>query len=157
MASDGRLSSLVYNKTHTLSIVGHAEPGFVTAPSTPAAFGTPAPSMGGLLGGFGSPAGMLNMPVANIGKFHTASPATTSKKVVKERIEGGFLIKDPPTVIQELNIEPYIDNWTESIRWVSIYINSTLSDYTFVFVEVDTDEDVLVMFTYFGSGSLRKS
>lgn len=53
-------------------------------------------------------------------KFKAASKlSSTADRVVKERIEDGLVVKDPATVIFELKIDPYIDEWTENIRKVS--------------------------------------
>ncbi|KAJ3018118.1 UNVERIFIED_CONTAM: hypothetical protein HDU68_011312 [Siphonaria sp. JEL0065] len=62
--------------------------------------------------------GLSTMPISNAGKFQPASatkPQTTTIK--KERIEGGFLIKDPSAVVSLLGIEGVLDSWGEGMRW----------------------------------------
>ena len=39
-----------------------------------------------------------SVTVANVGRFMPASVSSSVKKVVKERVEGGFRIKDPQMV-----------------------------------------------------------
>ncbi|KAJ3101292.1 hypothetical protein HDU97_001532 [Phlyctochytrium planicorne] len=81
---------------------------FFTAPTTPL-----SPLFGG-----GSAVNVHPVPIASVGRFQTATGSLqTGKKTVKERMEGGFIIKEPQTVVNELNIEPYIDGWAEKMRW----------------------------------------
>lgn len=57
----------------------------------------------------------------SVPKFKAASKlSATADRVVKERIEDGLVVKDPATVIFDLKIDPYIDEWTENVRkWLS--------------------------------------
>ncbi|KAJ3203587.1 hypothetical protein HDU67_010104, partial [Dinochytrium kinnereticum] len=83
---------------------------FFSAPTTPL---SPLFATAG-----GATVGAHAVPVANVGRFQPASTShQTGKRTIRERMEGGFVVKDPQTVLNELNIEPYIDGWTEKMRW----------------------------------------
>ncbi|ORY43505.1 hypothetical protein BCR33DRAFT_738744 [Rhizoclosmatium globosum] len=61
---------------------------------------------------------LSTMPLSNAGKFQPAStskPTTSTKK--QDRIEGGFLIRDPLSVVTHLGVESVIDAWGEGMRW----------------------------------------
>ncbi|KAJ3303626.1 hypothetical protein HDU76_005321, partial [Blyttiomyces sp. JEL0837] len=55
--------------------------------------------------------------LGSIGRFQPASILKSLQKGGKERIEGGLVIKDPITVVTELNIEPYLNDWADKMRW----------------------------------------
>jgi hypothetical protein len=55
---------------------------------------------------------------AHIGRFQSASiNKLVAIKKKERRLEGGYLAKDPATTVDDLNIEPYIDDWAEKVRW----------------------------------------
>ncbi|KAJ3397511.1 hypothetical protein HDU92_007174 [Lobulomyces angularis] len=63
----------------------------------------------------------------NLPKFMSAK-RLNSGIVIKERVEGGLVVKDPSDVLKELNIHDVIDEWTEGIRrWLSLKVIVPLS------------------------------
>ena len=94
-----------------------------TGPTTPARSGTigsinllfsPFSFGSGISGG---PFNFMQSP-SFVGQFQSASVnKMVSIKKKERRIEGGYLAKDPASALGDLNIEPYIDDWAEKIRW----------------------------------------
>ncbi|KAJ3112313.1 hypothetical protein HK100_002385 [Physocladia obscura] len=74
-------------------------------------------------------ANIATMPVSNAGKFQPASASKLNSSSApggagasaaagkKDRVEGGFVVKDAANVLAFLGIEGEIDSWSEKMRW----------------------------------------
>ncbi|KAJ3089284.1 hypothetical protein HK102_006755 [Quaeritorhiza haematococci] len=96
----------------------------------PATLSSPAGAVGGLTTASSTPFGSFTTGTPIVQRFHTASKFTPGlERVVKERIEDGLVFKDPSQVlVAELNVESYIDEWTENMRkWLAVKVVGPLA------------------------------